>query len=665
MAESSQQLALYGPADAKGTNRFQVIGDGRRMYPIFIAGSMYDQSWDPTKIRRGGSRLFSNLMVRGDQVYALGGTFSDVPNTPTTLSLRLGTALNTGNNALTSGDFLLYGFPYAVRRLDAGIHSGLMVNGEAFFRDTQPTVPQLGCSSENFTIAGTVSQVTLGGTTVLGNGTAFTTAALSFGYGYTPSLNLPRAGDIIRINQGGNNYFHRITAITDATHLDIYPKWGKQLDNTTNNGATSAGPGAGLTYALYRTGFGSYSRIVSIYRDAASPNDIFYNYYVGNHFSRALPGTIECFTREASGGAASTHYMCPQDSGAADIKAQDIAYYKSYLLYGYGTAVGWSKAGFPNTFPFDTADFPAGNKTVVDNTDQFISFEMLGDQLLAIFRNSIWEIQATGTVPEFNFYRLPEPVGAYLAAVPDPYGSAGIMHYRPTCTGRNSIFYVSRAGVLELSGRTSSKISENIHSIFSAAYISSINTPGGISWDHSTDSVLLSRNSGVNGHAYRRAEAAWSEISLSGTGRFLGPILESGAGLDLAIYKDSVERLQLLDPGTGAPFNVAPGGSLQWTYLSPVVSMSDDYGSYIFAGFQLDGKYSTGISYGIYGANNPFDASALSFQRDSGTIGDSSTSSNRKLYGKKIDDPFICILLIGTVPAVLSTINIYTLGVGV
>jgi hypothetical protein len=665
VAESTQQVSLYGAADAKGTSRFQILGDQRRMYPIFVAGSVYDSGFPPHHIARGASNQLKNMIVRGDSLYAIGGKNTGVTGAPGTLSLRLGTASNAGTDALVTAGFELYGFPFGVRRLDAGIHCGLMVNGEAFYRDTQPTVPQLGCAAETFTIAGTINQVTVGSQTVTGTGSNFASATLP-GYAYTPSLNIPRTGDIIRIVQGGNNYYHRITAIASDTSLTIYPAWGKQLDNTTSNGATSAGPGAGLTYAINRTGYGSYSRIVSIYN---SSDTKFYNYYAGNHFSTALPGTIECFTREASGSAASSHFMGPKGVGGTAVTAQDIVYYKSFLLWGYGQTVWWSGAGFPLTFPFDTNDLNYTNGvTVVDNQDQFVSFELLGDQLLAIFRSSIWEIQATGTTGEFQFYRLPEPVGASLPPASDPYGSAGLVHARPTTTARGEIYYISHAGVMSLSGRTATKVSDNVHGLISS-YLS---VPAALSWDSSADILMVTGLGGKTGYTYRTTEQTWATFDISNMSgsipaRYLGSVYESGNGLDLVAFKDGAGLISL-DNTNGSPFSGGAPGNPDWTYQSPVVSMGDDYSDYPFAGFQLDGRFSTGITYSIYGASNPIDAAGLVNLRDTGTLGASTGqgASNRKLYGKKVDDPFICIVLTAPngINAQLTAINIYTLGMG-
>lgn len=670
MADSSQQTTLYGPADDKGTSRFQVLGDGRRMYPIYMSGSYYDIGWAAHKLSRGGTTM-TNLIARGDSLHAVGRIGAVTGSDPGVLSLRLGTAGNTGSNALnTANTDVQYGSPFAVRRLDGGLHHGLMVNGEAFFQDTQPTVPQLGCASELFTIAGTINQVTVGSATVTGTATNFTTAAFPGAtYGaYTPSLNLPRAGDIIRIVQGANNYYHRIVAIASATSITIFPKWGRNADNVTSNGATTAGPAAGLTYAISRTGYGSYSRIVSIYRDAAAPNDIFYNYYVGNHYSRALPGTIECFTREASGAAASSHFMCPQTSAAADIKAQDIAYYKGYLLYGYGGAIGWSVAGFPTSFTtgFGATDFPAGNVTVVANEDQFISFEMLGDQLLAIFRKSIWEVQATGTSPfEFEFYKLPEPVGAYLPHTTDPYtGYDGIRHGRPTVSGRNAVYYISHTGIMELSGRSAKKVSDNIEVVIGASFL----TPLGITWSPALNAVMVVAplSGSDQAYVYRPETQMWSWIQCqginagSGTYRYLGSTYEEGSGCDLVAYDDSAEVLKVIDSNSGGPFLPIASAFSSWVYKSPIIALGDDYGSYQFAGFQIDGVYST-ITYTIYGGPN---VNQVINTRDTGTVAAPTGNTNRQLSGKRLDDPFIQIQLSGTDHAALTTLNIYALGMG-
>ena len=105
-------------------------------------------------------------------------------------------------------------------------------------------------------------------------------------------------------------------------------------------------------------------------------------------------GTIQAVAFHVGGGANAKHYMSPQTvdgSGspiAPDIQADDLIYYKGFILYGAGSAIGWSAAGAPNVLPFKDTDFPAKNVSVIDPTSYFITFESLGDQLIAFFSNS-------------------------------------------------------------------------------------------------------------------------------------------------------------------------------------------------------------------------------------------------------------------------------------
>jgi hypothetical protein len=278
----------------------------------------------------------------------------------------------------------------------------LNVNGEIGYQGGGYTnAVQTPVASEPFTTAGTVTMAI--GTTVVGAGTAWTTDVLTGPYGVTPNQNKILRGDVLQVLVSAGRYFYfRITVVTNATHLEVWPPL------TAGNAAI----GAGKTYKILRTGYNSYSRVLGFNTPQGS-GDIYY-YYCGNLGSSGVPnrGTIQCAAKIFP-NTYFTHFMAPQltdTAGAAvgDMLADDLIYYKGFILYGAGPSISWSAPGAPNTLPFATTDFPAKNISIVDATSNFVSLEYLGDQLVAFFEESMWLVTATGSVPEFAFYKLPE-----------------------------------------------------------------------------------------------------------------------------------------------------------------------------------------------------------------------------------------------------------------
>lgn len=654
---------LYGPA-TDDQNRFQIAGDPRVMYPVSAAGSMFDMSHPPHRIVAGSvlNSSFSggarNMLTNGEVLASYGQPNASIGQL-NPAAIRLGVTGASGGNVLSTLNE--WGRVYATQRLDAGVHYTYFVNGEAVYQDTNATAGTYGASSEAFTITGTTVTTTNASTTVTASGNAFGAGdailPVATYAAYTPSINQVRAGDVIRIQDGGSWYYHRIKSVTSRTVVEIYPAW-------------AGGSGGGKTYQLIRTGYGSYSNIVSIYNSA---NGLFYNYYAGLHYSTALPGTIQCFTREASGAAASTHFTCPQTTGGVqDIQAVDIAYYKNYLLYGYGGAISWSMAGFPTSFTtgFGAADFPSANVTVVANDDQFVAFEYVGEQLIALFQHSLWEIQATGTVPEFNFYRIPEPVGTVLTAITGVQ-TTGFRYRRPSVSARNSVYYHTHIGLQRLSGRGTETVSGQVRAYFPNLE-DGIGNPG-LSWEPSTNSVwcMVAPSTGSGGsndsdlaYVYSEEPDAWSVYDpANGTWASTGKIIRGSSpvqigvdGFSIFYYDGTGEKVRQLDTSAGAPFALSTGNT-NWEWLSPVISMSDQYGIFPLAGFQVDGFFTSTATYDQLGGKTPYTMAVVK----SGTL---SESDNRSLLGIKRNDAFIQFRLRDTSYASIAGLNIYSKGRG-
>ena len=397
------KLALYGTAAERSQlGRFQVYAGPTSFIPIWAAGPMYTAAaaqllgasgsayrYGTTKV--GGT---TNMLSNGNYLYPAIGPLQLPEGGSVDVTLLLG-GLGAGNYDATTNARHSMVVTYPNNNGLLGTSSFIFANGEFASYATSTTVGAngYGARSEAFTTAGTVS-ATNGLNTITGAGTSFLTAALATAYAYTPSLNRPLVGDIIEIDQGGLSAYYRIASITDGTHLTIFP---------TFQGSTAAG----LAYAIRRTGYGSWCRPVIASLGSGNSSIIYYagnvltNQVIGINGFPAGFGTIEAIS--LSGG--NLHFMCPQNSANQDIQAVDVAFYKSYMLYGAGSTIGWSVAGFPTslTTAFGATDFPAGNISAPFVNDCFVAFEYIADQLVAILRNSIWLIVPTGGVPEVFF----------------------------------------------------------------------------------------------------------------------------------------------------------------------------------------------------------------------------------------------------------------------
>lgn len=633
--------AQYSSAEAKG----QIESDPRQMLPVRTTGSMYAWGTPAHKIGTAGSAYtyngspnslpgvvvggHTNLIHNGTAAHAVGNPSALTGGATGPFTLLLGGGFYNVLTTKAAGSFIV------ANPVDISTLYFLNYNGEFVFRGTSGAL--YGAANEVFTSPGTVTAAN-GSNVIVGAGTTFTTSNIP-GYAYVLSKAIPQVGDMIRIVQAGVSYYHRIVTITSAVDMTIYPVY------------QGAG-GAGLTYDLRRDGFGSYSRTVSIFDGTST----YYNYYAGNSRSFAVPGTIECVTSTFA------HFTCPQTSAGLDVKAEDIAYYKGFLLYGAGSSISWSVAGFPTSFAtgFGATDFPAGNITVVDNTDFFVSFEFIGDQLVALFFNSVWLVNPTGSVPEFNFYRLAEPVGA------NPLWGTGVevpqdmIKFRPSCSARASVFYVSRTGLMELDGNVATNVSEPV------SEIGQVLVNGTPTWESMTQSVILRRaGDELDNFVYTIPTKSWSAtdyglITTQGGAGLTGTVISSFGRtaqfvrFGAAMWRSEDQQLVTVDGTIGGIEAGHAGATIAWKWATPVLSLGDDYDGFKFGGFQAEGQNVANSTFTVYAGRTPYTLAIW----DTGTIG-ADPQTNRNLYGAKTDAPFVAVTLSGTHWVQLVGINIY------
>lgn len=670
----AQANPLYGQTGVQGTDRFAVAGDLRQMYPVGAAGGAFSIEKFMQTVQNGSALTYftgvltggpqdlpslavtnvlgsTNFLSNGESLFSLGS--GGGPNSQT-MALRLGVTTNSGgNDALTNPGYatIVTNEVFYQNQQRTMLH-----NGNAVYQDTIPAAATFGAAVEQFTtlVGGTVT-VASGSPSIQGNATTFTTASLTDAVKYPayvgnlPSKTLLQAGDYIRVQNTAGTLFsyHRIVTINAATG-------GAALTVTPNVPFV----GAAVAYTLFRSGHSSKvaSRVVSI--NDGSGN--FFNYFVGSALTFGA-GTIESWTRPVGGGT-SVHRMAPQTTAAQDVKATDIAYYKGFLLYGNLGSISWSVAGFPTggfgAAAFGAADFPAGNISVIDNTDTFIAFEYLGDQLIALFEHSTWEVQATGSVPEFNFFKIPEPVGIFL-----PNGGV----QRSSVSSRNAVFYWSPGGLMHLTGATAKNVSYPVFSFLNNLFSS---TAPSMTWEPSTDTVILVQSNGQSGMMYNVPTDTWSYLDMNGintTNALIGyattgDYRQTTNGFGAVSYSSFAEQAIQWDAFPGAPFaintGIATGGAAVWA--TPVIGLGDEYGAFPMAGFQFDGIGVGGVSWTLYAGRTPY---ALEIVQ-TGTV---DFTDNRRLLGKKIDSPFIAIVFTfstGSNRAIVKGVNIYPEGRG-
>lgn len=644
------------PADQQQQPALRITPGGfiSAMAPHLIG----DRGAAPFTTSPGTFEGFKNLVSLNGKVAwpILNGSTDAKPLSPRATFFLGGNTKGSGNNfdmVAALNPSWIFNVPY-----DTGTAEHLVnANGEISFDST--TGSNYGARVEPFTVAGTVT-VTAGAASIVGAGTNFTAADLTGGYGLTAaqtSFRHPRVGDIIGIGTAPNIVWFRIQSITDATHMTIFPT------PTAGNPAI----GAGKTYTIVRSGYGSHSRMVILGSNG---------YYIGGNFttsSGVLPGTIMGVSL-AGGGQ---HYTGPKTvdtagNPVADLNAVDLVYWKNYLLYGFAGGIGWSVAGAPTTFPFGVTDFPAGQISEFAANDEFVSFEFLGDQLIAFFENSVWMIQATGSVPEFQFYRLPEAIGIQNAAAVEPCGiNSALVWGRPSCSGRGAAFYVSNRGIEALPGTLADEISEPIANGLDVVLGGGQNQPNPLflSWDDGFDLLWIRKalGSAPSGLIYNPETKDWSSYELQNvTGQGICSITGGVQPYTRVNDRPRIMHLsyyEILDnsgtPGTngggtrfltgGFELNVQGTGLVGWVWDTPVIPLGLSYPGFSFGGFLLDAMTTTSgtpvpITWTLYGGSSPYNM----VQRDTGTIvwstgpvRKATWTSTRDLIGQKDDEAFV------------------------
>jgi hypothetical protein len=430
--------------------------------------------------------------------------------------------------------------------------------------------------------------------------------------------------------------------------------------------------GAGLLANIHRTGFGSCSRVLHFF---SGSSEVYY--YVGNTrdvragFS-ATPtnyGTIEC----AVGGL--SHFMAPVTTpAAAQVNAVDLAYYKGFLLYMAGGSISWSVAGFPTggTAGFSTGDFPDLNTTVVDTQDVGLAFEFLGDQLIALFQNGAWLVQATGIVPEFNFYRLPEVPGIYApvpaVASPDSVGigpgGAGLAFGRHATRSAGSVFYLSEQGLAVIEGSPPHKIiSEAVDNYdFPSETMPNRASSYWLSWDQGSDSLIWRDSS--DGRGLMRRNGNWAQLDQTAIGAIRATTAADATGyltasgtfgrgvayrpMGVMYWNPSDQKVYHVGQLDAETTNTS---AIPWIWASQIQSLGQVYNGFRVGGFEIWCRAAAGVTtanlqWSIYGGSDPYHLNLrqgpTTFNYAAGLV------DGRAKLGNTLDDAFVGLVLTGS-----------------
>lgn len=666
----------YGQAGGKGQGftRFQIAGDPSPFFPVWSAGTMRSNLPSQLMEARGGAYRWGrglviggvkNMFTDGDVLRPLMAIGETLGGGGVIQALLGGTGAGNYDAIVNARHQYCYSAPNNTQI----IASGIVVNGEFVFQDTTTAANHYGAAKEGFTFA--ASTVTANNTSTLVTATlanAFTSAATLTGpYGTAPSFNAPRRGDLIEIVEAGVSRFFRIANIPTATTLRIFP-------------AYNAPGGAGLTYRLWRTGYGSWSHLVQLYENNAR-----WGYYAGNtttnQFLSATGGagfgTVQAIHFDGS----NAHFMAPKTvdelgNPVTDLRAVDVAYFKSFLLYGFGNTIGWSIPGFPGAaFPFDPLCFPAANIAAIDTRGEFLYFEQVGDQLLAFFEDAIFLVSATGVVPEFTVYSLPVTAGVILSGITDPQSadglgnSPGVAYTRSSIAGGGTVFFINEEGLQQMSGLTPKRISIPIENFawngddnFMLNYDRGLNA---LVWSDCTNNRSLGFQPefdhwfqlNTEEEGVTRGLASVSAINAIGMpGRtYRQPTLAYWRASDQKIY---VFRQGHLDDDSSATSRIS------WLLATPVISLGDIYDGLQFGGLRIMARAAAGTSnnslfWQVFESSNPY----AMVQADSGNfIYDDAMADSSKIVGRKCDGAFIGVVLSGTKFVELAAVGIYPSG---
>ena len=668
MADPKQQA--YGQAGGRGPggqgfSRFDIGGDPTPYFPIWAAGTMNAATPAQLIEARGGAYRYGKTKVNGiSNMYSDGSILRPIllPSTPVETGVKqllLGGTSAGNYNCITNGR---HAYCWTAPNNNQLIAAGITVNGEFCYRDTTMAANTYGGIKEGFTFAASTVTATNGTdaiTATLAN--AFAAAATLTGpYAYTPSFNNPRPGDLIEIVDGGNSRFFRFKTISGA-NATIFPNY---------NGTG----GAGLTYRLWRTGYGSWSNMVMLY-----DNNDRVGYYAGLTTTNQFLTGGGFGTIQAVRFSSFAHYTAPQTVDAlgapvADLRAVDVAFFKGFLLYGFANSIGWSAPGFPNgANPFDTVSFPAANVAAINTTGNFLYYRQIGDQLLAYFEDCIYLVQTTGVVPEFTVYKLPDLSAPLLPGLQDAQGATNTVAYtRPSSSGRGTVYYQSETGLMQMAGLSPKRISVPIDTYdYPAGDDSKI-----LEYDRGIDGLVVMDAAGSRGLIYQPDFEFWSQVDLStlnGTRGLAGVLATNepaGAlgGYPLRIYRQSTlcywwatdKQIYPLHP-TQLDLDTTAQGQVTWLWATPIICLGQTQdGGFNWGGFSIIARGAVGgtpnLTWTVYTGTNPYSMT----QSDSGSYsyGDG-PSSSRRIIGTKVENPYVGVVLTGSFFIELAGIGIY------
>ena len=628
MASPPPISLLYGSTGSPAiASRFAIEGQPFAAIPLSVGGTVSNRPAHSLGLT-GAAYRYGNTTVNGaDNLMPLTGAWVSLPpysHTYSTLSFDLGVV--AGTNSPFHVPLQTYNARYPYLTPVALIADGEVIGSAA------------PGGTEAFTTSGTVS-ITNGNATVTGSGSTWTTDVLTYSYGYTAALNKIYTGDILQVTHPvSGTVYYRIQTVNSDTSLTVFP-------------TPSEANASGMTYAILRSGYGSYSRVITL----GSTNT---NYYAGmmyaNDGSLGFPEysgtrpTVMCYDKSLS----PVHRM-----GPTGVFASDIAYYKSYLIYGYGSSIGWTVPGFPTTAPFASADFPASSLTVVstDPSDFFVAFEFLADQLLAVFTRSIWIVQQNPgqTQPSaFSFYKLPEVTGAIVpmgnattSVDPTRQSGYGGAFFRPTVTADGAIYYLATTGLMELTNvnSRSASVSTDIDDILPHA--------ASLHYDPVSDSIIVEQF-GDPMYVYNRSSAQWSEATWRNCfgvsddlstrrsiPRMLRWVQYDGTSV---VGQEAEQTTSNFDRPYASPTNA-------WSWASPVINISDKYTDYVMTGLRIDcegpGLSTANVTWTVYGGSTPY---SMSSQKTGSYNAATGTTSGRNLIDVKVDLPFVAVTLSGS-----------------
>jgi hypothetical protein len=669
---------MYGQAGGTSQfgqpfSRFQLAGDPSPYYPL-MPGSMdivkpaHVLGQTGAAYRYGATKVggLANMVIVDGHAYPIINSQNQWSG-GTSMELLLGGTGGGNYDAIVNGR---HSEIFVVSDSNSIRNAGIFVNGEVCAQDTTTASAHYGAWMENFTASGTGVSVNIGSNAVTGvGGTTWTTDVLSGAYvaTYAPqgaALNVIRVGDVLEIINAGVSQFYRITAIGSNTSFTIFPVY---------NGASNA---TNQPYKVWRTGYGSNSRL-QILNLSNVGSSAWWAFYAGNTTQQAIVsgqatgiGTIEAVNLSAT----QNHYMCPTVTGSTTIfpQAVDVIYYHGFLLYGGGQVIGWSVAGFPTgsgvATIFGAGDFPALNVSTRLGAGFFLGFEQVGEQVLAIFTDSIWIVQATGTVPEFNFFQLPEYIGGLMMGVSDPQlGGAFQSYSRGMCSGRGSSYVISPQGMISM---------RNLYGQPDSIPVTTYDWPGAdnnfeLSYDPATDAVLWRDCQGSRGVLLKEDSRTWSVVDQSSLGAIKGM-----AG---KFFPDALAKRPWRMPAlgywqgstkkiTGVGFQppeleTATASAVPWTWATPIVSQGEIYPGFALGGIRPICRAASGqnptFTIQIYAGNSPFNMQTwgpvITASYQYGV-----PSARYSLSGGKCDSAYIGFVLSGSSWIQLAGLALYS-----